>query len=62
MVERTSTQFRLPADLHSRLRQAAAERGLTVNRLAEALLAEGLDYLIPVDEIRLTRRPEADDG
>lgn len=47
--------FRMDPDLHLRLQQAASEREISVNRLACALLHEGLGRLIPADEILMTR-------
>ena len=49
------TGLRLPRFVNDRLHDEATARGLTVNRLATALLEEGLERLIPADEWKLTR-------
>jgi hypothetical protein len=53
--DRITTALRLPVDLHARLHAAAEEREVAVNWLICRLLAEGLDRLIPVSELLLTR-------
>lgn len=50
-----SSQIRMPAELHRRLAEAAAERGLTVNFMMVKAIEEFLPRLIPPDEWRLTR-------
>jgi len=52
---RVSTALRLPVDLHDRIKAAAADRDVSTNWLMERLLADGVDRLIPVDELVLTR-------
>lgn len=44
---------RLPPELMKRLEDAAQERMVSRNWLATRLLEEGLDRLIPLDEIRV---------
>lgn len=50
-----STAIRLPISLHTRLTEAAAERQLTMNRLARYAIEDYLERLIPVTELKLTR-------
>jgi hypothetical protein len=52
---RVQTSLRLAPDVLDRLQTAADERGIGRNLLIEWLLADGLDRLIPVDELVLTR-------
>lgn len=60
---RTSTAIRFEPELHRRLKATADELGVPVNWLVNRLVAEGLDAMLPIHEIRrLTRRPETDDG
>lgn len=47
---------RVPPELKDELVEAAAERMLSVNRLAIAAIREFLDRLIPADELEFTRR------
>lgn len=47
--------LRLPPDVKDALRQAAEDRDVSMNWLAQRLLVAGLDDLIPVSELRLTR-------
>lgn len=47
--------LRLDADLVERLRQEAEDRDVSVNWLVGKLLAEGLERLIPADEVQWTR-------
>lgn len=54
--QRSATAIRFDEDLHRKLRAAADERGLTMNYLVNKLCAEGLECLLPVDELRFTRR------
>jgi hypothetical protein len=41
-----------------RLRAEAEARGVSIAWMANKLLAEGLERLLPADEFRLTRDPE----
>lgn len=59
---RTATAVRFPPETHDRLRRAALERGLSINHLVNAAVVELLDNLIPVDELRLTRRVTEGNG
>ena len=52
---RTTTAIRLPDDLHDRLVAAAAERDVSANFLVNKAVAQFLDRLIPIDEMRWTR-------
>lgn len=52
---RTSTGVRLPDDLHERLIAAATERDVSANFLVGKAVAQFLDRLIPVDEMKWTR-------
>lgn len=54
MTARRSVSIRLEANLADRLSAAAEERVVSVSWLASRLLAEGIDRLIPADELRLT--------
>lgn len=54
-ARRAQINIRVSPALNDRLHAEAAARGLSINLLASALLAEGLDRLIPADEWRLTR-------
>ena len=54
---RLSVSLRLPEALVARLQAAADERGVERTWLAERLLAEALDALLPVSDFVLTRRP-----
>ena len=60
MGKRISVPVRMPVELHARLRDAAAERDVSANYLANKAVASFLARLIPPDEIEWTRRP-ADD-
>lgn len=51
---RTATAVRFDPDLHERLKQAAAERDLSVNFLVNLAVRELLPRLVPVNEIRWT--------
>jgi antitoxin component of RelBE/YafQ-DinJ toxin-antitoxin module len=55
-----STGLRLDSGLHERATQAAADRGLSLNRLLTLALTEFLDHLIPVEELRYTRPASQD--
>jgi predicted DNA-binding protein len=52
---RTTTAIRFPNELHDHLKQAADERGLSINYVVVKAVEEFLDRLIPVEEFRLTR-------
>lgn len=47
--------FRADPELVDRISAAAEERGISRNHLIGRLLTEGLDDLIPSDELRFTR-------
>jgi hypothetical protein len=53
--ERSSLMVRMEPELHARLRDAAADRDLSMNYLATKAIKEFLDRLVPTDEFRLTR-------
>lgn len=53
---RSATCIRLPESLHDRIEAEAKSRGVPMNWLITRLLAEGVERLIPADEMRLTRR------
>jgi predicted HicB family RNase H-like nuclease len=52
---RTTTAIRFPDGMHEQLKQAAADRGLSVNFMVVKAVEEFLERLIPADELRLTR-------
>lgn len=52
---RSSTGIRFADDLHERLTEAAEERGLTLNWFVNRLCEEGMERLVPANELRLTR-------
>jgi hypothetical protein len=54
---RTTTALRIPPVLYEQVKNAADERGVGVNWLIVRLIAEGMERLIPVEELRLTRPP-----
>lgn len=54
-MARTSTGVRFDPDVHERLVAAAEDRSVTINWLVNRLVREGLDRLIPVEEIRWTK-------
>lgn len=54
---RTNTHLRIRPELLARLDDAARERVVGRNWLIVKLLEEGLDRLVPADELRLTRPP-----
>ncbi len=54
--KRTTTAIRFPDDLHERLKDAADERDLSINYLVVKAVEEFVENLIPVGELRLTRR------
>lgn len=53
--DRVNTAMRLPHPLMDELRQAAADRDVSVNWLVERAIADFLARLIPADQIQLTR-------
>lgn len=55
-AERYGKPMRLRPEIHDRLTAAAAERDVTAAWLANRLLAQALDNLVPADEMTLTRR------
>ena len=55
--DRRTCGWRLSSEVMDRLRAAAAERDLPDQYVAERLIAEGLDRLIPADELRFARPP-----
>lgn len=57
---RVGTNIRLRPELHAAFRAAADERGVSFNWLAERALADYLERLLPVDEIRWTRERSAE--
>lgn len=57
---RVGQSIRFEPALYQRIKDAASERGVSVNWLVEKLLAESLDRLIPVNEFSITRKPMAD--
>jgi len=48
---RTTTAVRFSEPLHERLKQAAEDRGLSVNFLVAAAVEDYLDRLVPPEEI-----------
>ena len=52
---RTTTAVRLPEDLHEELRQAADERGFSVNFMVTKAVEDFIRRLIPANELKLTR-------
>lgn len=55
--ERVQVVVRFPPELHARLKEAAADRDLSMNWLTNRAVVEFLDHLIPADEVVLTRDP-----
>ena len=49
--------IRISPELHERVKQAADDRLVSTNLLLTKLIEDGMERLIPVDEIRLTRPP-----
>jgi predicted HicB family RNase H-like nuclease len=58
-ASRTQMSIRIPNELRERLKAAADERDLGMNYLAVRAITEFLDRLVPVEDIRWTRSPEA---
>lgn len=56
---RLNTSIRFDPALHERLLAEAAARQVSVNWMVTRLVAEGLDRLIPVEEMRLTTPPRS---
>lgn len=54
-ADRVTTGVRFGPELHERLRLAADERDVSMNRLVVRAVTDFLDRLIPVDEIQWTR-------
>ncbi len=54
------TTIRVSKELAGRMQEAADERGVTLRWFATKLMEEGMEVLIPVDEIRLTRKRDDD--
>lgn len=54
-ASRTTTAIRFPDELHERLKQAAEERGLSINYVVVKAVEDFIDRLIPAEEFRLTR-------
>jgi predicted HicB family RNase H-like nuclease len=52
---RTTTAIRFPPDVHERLREAAADRDLSINFLVVKAVEDYLPRLLPAEEIRWTR-------
>jgi len=57
-TDRVSTTVRLDAQMLQRVDAAAEERGVGRNWLIEHFIADGMERLIPVEELRLTRKSE----
>lgn len=53
---RVSTQIRLPVSLSDRLREAAEDREVSVNRLVTKAVEDYLDHLQPSDVVLSVRR------
>jgi len=54
---RVNTGCRFDPDLHAALQVAASDREVSFNWIVNRLCREGLERLIPVDEMRLTQSP-----
>jgi predicted transcriptional regulator len=52
---RITTAIRFDPELHARLKAAADERDLPLNWLVNRAVAEFLDNLIPIEEMKWTR-------
>lgn len=52
---RIGTVFRLPPELHERLKEAARERDVSANLLVTRAIDDFLDRLTPVEDLPLTR-------
>jgi hypothetical protein len=55
--DRVQTTIRIPAVTIERLHAAATERDISVSQLASKAIADYLDRLVPIAELRLTRDP-----
>jgi hypothetical protein len=60
--KRVTTAIRFEPMLHEILRETADDLGVSVNWLVTRLVTEGLERLIPVDEMRLTQPPRTARG
>jgi hypothetical protein len=49
------TTIKIPSDVAVRLREAANDRGVGVGYLAVRLVKEGLERLVPLAELKLTK-------
>ena len=47
--------LRVAEDVHERIRAEADERGLSMSRLAEQLLRESIERLLPPQKVRFTK-------
>lgn len=57
--ERVATAIRLPASLHQRLRETAAERDVSANLLATTAISNYLEHLPPLEDALPRSRREA---
>jgi predicted HicB family RNase H-like nuclease len=53
--ERVTKALRIPESLDTRLRDAAAERGVAVNVLVNRAIEDYLDNLVPIEELLKAR-------
>jgi len=60
MSDRKSLQIRVPVELHERVRQAAAERDLSMNYLYVRACQWFVDRLIPASDIQWTQPEDPD--
>jgi len=60
MSDRQTINVRLDPEVRERLTAAAKERIVSVNLLVAHFIADGLDRLIPIDELQLTRPREVE--
>lgn len=63
---RITAAFRLPPELHKRLKDEAAARGMSSNLLVVKLLTQSIEWLLPVepgaDRVRLQKTEEPAQG
>ncbi len=59
---RVTTAIRFHPEVHERLHAEADAREVSLNWLVNRIISEGLERLVPLDEIRLMKPLEADDG
>lgn len=52
--DRVTKAIRISPELDARLKQAARERGVSVNLLMNSAVADYLDRLLPVDQVLRT--------